>query len=492
MGSARIAHTPAPRRQTRSRLENSSAGARCPPAGSEPALQISQSSVAGSTWAVSGPGLRGLRGSLPVAHGSWGSRAARAPLPSLLRVQLPPAAARGRGPRAVRAALSGLRSAGWAALVQEGHGQPRAPGGPCAPSKLRGLSAPGTAGPRSSAKRPTSGGHECTPEPPERSDLPRPPALTLTVLWSSSATRSAPEGRAAAGGQLGPRRPPNGRARLQITPRLAAAAPAPPRLPPSAWAWAWASARGQVHAGWRRCGGGGLNLLAPFPPPGSAPRRAARPEGGVSGFKLLIGISHCRVTRGGGDTHAAHSHTLTLAAASGSGLKGEAALRCPARDPAGLEPGRTGLPGLEGPRGAEERQPPQAPGTSETFRRAERPDWLCGGRPRSAQSTEPASWGSRAAGRGTAHSPPRCRAPPRGPALGGRWLARPGRCARAEATDCGALGVRARAERARPRAQRARSETLRPPQVELPRTPGTASWVCPARREKTRELADRQ
>lgn len=53
--------------------------------------------------------------------------------------------------------------------------------------------------------------------------------------------------------------------------------------------------------------------------------RAARPEGGVSGvYKLLIGISHCCVTRGGGDTHAAHSHTLTLAATSGSGLKGEA------------------------------------------------------------------------------------------------------------------------------------------------------------------------
>lgn len=75
----------------------------------------------------------------------------------------------------------------------------------------------------------------------------------------------------------------------------------------------------------RRCSGG-LNLLAPFPPPGSAPC-ARKVE--FRGFKLLIGISHCCVTRGGGDTHAAHSHTLTLAATSGSGLKGEAALPCP-------------------------------------------------------------------------------------------------------------------------------------------------------------------
>lgn len=75
---------------------------------------------------------------------------------------------------------------------------------------------------------------------------------------------------------------------------------------------------------WRRCSGG-LNLLAPFPPPGSAPR-ARKVE--FRGFKLLIGISHCCVTRGGGDTHAAHSHTLTLTATSSSGLKGEAALPC--------------------------------------------------------------------------------------------------------------------------------------------------------------------
>lgn len=120
------------------------------------------------------------------------------------------------------------------------------------------------------------------------------------------------------------------------------------------------------------------------------PRRAARPEGGVSGFKLLIGISHCRVTRGGGDTHAAHSHTLTLAAASGSGLKGEAALSCPvlpcprpagpARSPAFAH--RASGPG-SGLGQLKSRSRPRAPGSSETFRRAEQPQagFAVGGQP---------------------------------------------------------------------------------------------------------------
>lgn len=185
------------------------------------------------------------------------------------------------------------------------------------------------------------------------------------------------------------------------------------------------------------------------------PRRAARPEGGVSGFKLLIGISHCRVTRGGGDTHAAHSHTLTLAAASGSGLKGEAALSCPvlpcprpagpARSPAFAH--RASGPG-SGLGQLKSRSRPRAPGSSETFRRAEQPQagFAVGGQPGFAlvnpnqqlgeaerRPARPGS-GERTHLRGSAHRR----------AVRPCWQVarRAGRCAGVEATDRGALGVR--------------------------------------------------
>lgn len=143
---------------------------------------------------------------------------------------------------------------------------------------------------------------------------PPAPALSLTVLRSS---------RGGGGGGGGSAQGAGCRQRGQPDLLGGRSPGASGRCPPSPPAAGRFSSRPSSCR--RRCSGG-LSLLAPFPPPGSAPR-ARKVE--FRGFKLLIGISHCCVTRGGGDTHAAHSHTLTLKATNGSGLKGEAALPRP-------------------------------------------------------------------------------------------------------------------------------------------------------------------
>lgn len=172
----------------------------------------------------------------------------------------------------------------------------------------------------------------------------------------------------------------------------------------------------------RRCSGG-LNLLAPFPPPGSAPR-ARKVE--FRGFKLLIGISHCCVTRGGGDTHAAHSHTLTLAATSGSGLKGEATPPRP-RPPSAPSPETPSFQARRGPGLAEARRPPEGPTgpSGHSLEGKAAAGWL---RRCCLVSPLNSSQGSRAAAggkeRARAHSPRwLCTQREAVGALGGRWPA---------------------------------------------------------------------
>lgn len=331
---ARRAHTPHSRSVAANWLRVGVGGESCaqrplstgPGSGSQDAKAASP--VASGQQAA--PGAPGPSGSLLVAQRGWGSP--RGPRPSAFPPQCLTAPAQFQTPgeqwgrhrprfRAIRAALRSagpVREAGDHAQRQVGRvlganfGVPR-------PSVTRGL--------RSSATQATSGGHKCSSAPPEHSDLPRPPsALPCCGAPAAAAAAGAvPKGQAAASAgnlasgacraaRLGGRSPPGSG-----------------RCPPSPPAASRFSSRPSSCR--RRCSGG-LSLLAPFPPPGSAPR-ARKVE--FRGFKLLIGISHCCVTRGGGDTHAAHSHTLTLKATSGSGLKGEAALPRP-------RPRRTGSP----------------------------------------------------------------------------------------------------------------------------------------------------
>ncbi|CAI9181302.1 unnamed protein product [Rangifer tarandus platyrhynchus] len=272
--------------------------------------------------------------------------------------------------RAMRAALRSarpVREGGDHAQRQVGRvlganfGVPR-------PSVTRGL--------RSSATQVTSGGHKCSSAPPEHSDLPRPPSALpccgAPAAAAAAAAGAVPKGQAAAGaGSLA-----SGARRAARLGRRSP--PASGRCPPSPPAAGRFSSRPSSCR--RRCSGS-LSVLAPFPPPGSAPR-ARKVE--FRGFKLLIGISHCCVTRGGGDTHAAHSHTLTLKATSGSGLKGEAALPRPrprwTRSPETLSFGpargrgqrkrgdrQRGLPGQTDPQ-PRPRPPLPRPGRALTFR----------------------------------------------------------------------------------------------------------------------------
>lgn len=330
---ARRAHTPHSRSVAANWLRVGVGGESCaqrplstgPGSGSQDAKAASP--VASGQQAA--PGAPGPSGSLLVAQRGWGSP--RGPRPSAFPPQCLTAPAQFQTPgeqwgrhrprfRAILAALRSarpVREAGDHAQRQVGRvlganfGVPR-------PSVTRGLS--------SSATQATSGGHKCSSAPPEHSDLPRQPsALPCCGAPAAAAAGAVPKGQAAASAgnlasgacraaRLGGRSPPGSG-----------------RCPPSPPAASRFSSRPSSCR--RRCSGG-LSLLAPFPPPGSAPR-ARKVE--FRGFKLLIGISHCCVTRGGGDTHAAHSHTLTLKATSGSGLKGEAALPRP-------RPRRTGSP----------------------------------------------------------------------------------------------------------------------------------------------------
>lgn len=143
----------------------------------------------------------------------------------------------------------------------------------------------------------------------------RAPAAAAAAAGSGGGGGSTPGASVRWRGQPGLGSPLSGPARVQITTWLAAGAPEPARRRPL-----------QLVAKFMPAALQRWPQSAPFPPPGSAPC-ARKVE--FRGFKLLIGISHCCVTRGGGDTHAAHSHTLTHAATSGCGLKGEAVLPRP-------------------------------------------------------------------------------------------------------------------------------------------------------------------
>lgn len=143
-------------------------------------------------------------------------------------------------------------------------GQPRvAPGGPCARSKLWGPPAP----PRREPQVGATSAHRSPRS--SRTSRSRPQSYRAAELpWRRRG--QCPRGRRPPAQAAWPRAPASGPARLQITPWLAAGAPAPARRPllqlaakfmPAALQWRPQSARS-------------------IP---TARLRAARPEGGVSG-----------------------------------------------------------------------------------------------------------------------------------------------------------------------------------------------------------------
>lgn len=173
-------------------------------------------------------------------------------------------ASRGRGPGVMRAAIS------LVGLVREGDGHPQCQVGPVIRANFGVPRLRSTPRSRILNNGDSKWGLQVYPGALRAVESPQP-ALNLTVLRSSGGGQGSARGAGGRRrGQPGPRRPPNGPARLQITPWLAAGAPAPARRRPLQLAAKFMLAALQ----WRP------QSARSIP---TARLRAARPEGGVSG-----------------------------------------------------------------------------------------------------------------------------------------------------------------------------------------------------------------